>query len=304
MKKPTLKICITALGETKLEIEKIPETIKILENYFDVSVWQDIEAKDRFGSQSIDQRLESLQWAFSDAGIVMPWKGGFNSVELLPFIKNLRINKKTTYVGLSDNTILTDALPAKGLCKGSQGPSLSNYFKSPENAGLYSKALKSLYIGDYNGLTKLYNQTGVKVLRSGVMTGKIWGGNNYSFDLLQGTGFWPSLEEPFVLFMEGEDILKDQQYVWRDFVRNIDSAMLQPGARQNITGLIIGKFPETYKLDINDIKAFVKARQWLNGLPIIYNFPCGHIESSLYLPLGENVQIQATAKNIIKMSKV
>lgn len=304
MKKPTLKICITALGATRVELENLPEAIKCLENDFEVSVWQDILANDRFGSQSVIQRLKSLEWAFSDADIVMPWKGGFNSVELLSELYKIKTDTKTIFVGLSDNTLLANALPAKSLGRGWQGPSLSSYIKNPVKVGLYSKALKSLYTEDFLGLNKIYNEIGVSVLSSGLMTGKIWGGNNYSFDLLQGTDFWPDLSEPYILFMEGEDILKDQQYVWRDFVRNIDSVMLQPGARQNITGLIIGKFPETYKLDINDIKAFVKARQWLDELPIIYNFPCGHIEDSLYLPLGENVQIQATAKNIIKMSKV
>lgn len=304
MKKPTLKICITALGATKLELEKIPEAIKILENDFDVLVWQDIEAKDRFGSQSIGQRLKSLEWAFSDADIVMPWKGGFNSIELLFDLAKLKFDSKTIFVGLSDNTLLSNALPAKKICRGWQGPSLSNYINSPENAGLYSKALKSLYTGDYSGLTQLYNQTGVKVLRTGVMKGKIWGGNNYSFDLLQGTDFWPELSEPYILFMEGEDILKDQEYLWRDFVRNIDSIMLQPGAKENLSGLIIGKFPETYKLDTDDLIVFTQSRQWLDGKPIVYDFPCGHIENSLYLPLGENVKIQVSSKNIFRMSKV
>lgn len=304
MKKPKIRVCITALGASKTELKMIPNTLRNLEADFDIEVWEDIEARDRFDSQSVEQRLRSIMWAFKGADIVMPWKGGFNSIELLPYIQDLGIDNKTIFVGLSDNTILANALPAKSLCRGWQGPSLSNWIKTPGKSRLYSDALKKLYESDYSALSKLYSQSNVQVLKPGTMIGKIWGGNNYSFDLLQGTGFWPSLKEPFVLFIEGEDILKDQQYVWRDFVRNIDSVMLQPGAIENITGLIIGKFPKTYNLDIDDITAFIKDRQWLNKLPIIYNFPCGHIESSLYLPLGENVQIQATAKNIIKMSKV
>ncbi|USN97368.1 MAG: hypothetical protein H6799_03295 [Candidatus Nomurabacteria bacterium] len=70
----------------------------------------------------------------------------------------------------------------------------------------------------------------------------IIGGNNYTFDLLQGTKFCPSFKNPYILFMEGEDILKESSEVWIDFIRNIDSIMLQAGALKNLKGLVIGKF--------------------------------------------------------------
>ena len=304
MRKPRLGICITALGASEAELKALPKAVKSLEMYFEVSVWKDILASDAFESQPVKKRIQSLEWAFEINDIVMPWKGGFNSVELLAESDRIKTSKDKVFLGLSDNTLLANALPAMGLCRGWQGPSLWNWVKNPQFGGEWASTLYDLYSEDYEKMSERYNQSDISVYRPGEMRGKIWGGNNYSFDLLQGTNFWPDLTKPYNLFMEGEDILTDQKYVWRDFIRNIDAIMLQEGAKENLRGLMLGRFPETYELKRGDVNAFVRARAWLTDVPIVYNFPCGHMKRSLYLPLGEKVKIVAQTDNTIKMTKV
>ncbi len=127
------------------------------------------------------------------------------------------------------------------------------------------------------------------------MTGKIWGGNNYSFDLLQGTKFCPQFNEPYILLLEGEDCITSKNRIWQDFIRNLDSIMLLPGAKENITGLLIGSFPETYMLNEKEFEQSVTKRDYLANIPILYEFPRGYKAASLPLPIGEHLII--TVKN-------
>lgn len=301
--RPKLAICITAWGASQKEIAALPKAIKSLEQYFEVKVWPDIEARDIFESQSVSDRIASLNWAFHEADIVLPWKGGFNTIELLFNFDQIKTKKEAVFVGLSDNTVLTNAFLAKNRCRAWQGPNVWNWVKNPEKGKEWAEQLSLLFREDYRAVTAKYNQAGVKVLRSGTMTGKIWGGNNYSFDLLQGTEFCPDFTKPFILFMEGEDILKDQAYVWRDFIRNIDSILLQKGAMENFQGLVLGRFPDTYLLNEEELEAFVENRPYLKSKPIVYDFPCGHFPESLYLPLGENVTI-TVQNNKLSFNKI
>lgn len=298
MSRPTIAICITAWGASKQEAAALPAAVKSLNNYFEVKIWPDILARDIFESQTVSDRIASLNWAFQNADIVLPWKGGFNSIELLFAFEKIKPSKNTVFVGLSDNTILTNALPVRYSCRAWQGPNAWNWVKNPEQGELWARQLKSMLKRDYQTVSKSYKAAGYKVLQPGTMVGKIWGGNNYSFDLLQGTEFCPDFSEPYVLFMEGEDILKDQQLVWRDFARNIDSILLQRGALKNLRGLILGRFPSSYRLRKRELQAFVAQRPHLKGIPILYDFPCGHFSESLYLPLAEELVITATSSEL------
>lgn len=301
---PRLAVCITALGATKKELRVIPEAIRSLEKYFEVSIWEDIAASDIFDSQPVDRRIASLNWAAKEADIVMAWQGGYNSIELLPAFDEIKVKKNTIFVGYSDNTLLVNALPAKERCRGWQGPSMANWLRNPEKGEAWASALYDLYVEDFEQVTEPYNDAGMTVYQPGVMQGKVWGGNNYTFDLLQGTEFFPDVSKPFILLLEGEDFVTDKKRIWQDFIRNLDSIMLQEGAIENLQGLLVGRFPDSYMLGTEEVEQSFKNRDYLKNVPIIYNFARGYNPQSFYLPIGEEVRIKACANNTIKMSKV
>lgn len=296
--KPTLTVCITSLGANKTAYKKAQVNVKSLTRYFDVELDQRILANDIFESRSVQDRINSLSLALGSGDVALAYSGGFNAVELLPEIAELKSNLKSCFVGYSDNTILVNALAKLGKCKTFYGPMYESYVTELVNKGQAAKQLSDLV----NNTATQFDIQGSTVVKSGLMRGKIWGGNNYTFSLLQGTAFAPDFNEPFILFMEGETILKSNTYVWRDFIRNIDSIMLLPGSQQNITGLVIGKFPAGFSVKKNELEQFIEARSWLKNLPLVVDFPCGHTRRSLYLPIGQDLELSALKNQTVKLT--
>jgi muramoyltetrapeptide carboxypeptidase LdcA involved in peptidoglycan recycling len=242
---------------------------------------------DEFGSIPLDQRIELLNKASKECEVLLSYCGGFNQVELLLDFDKLRFKKDNTFVGQSDNTILVNALTAKGLCKTLYG---KGFYDMAKNLFKADQIIEELYEGITTTKVELGSS---KVLQRGLMSGTLVGGNNYTFDLLQGTKFMPDLTKPFVLFVEGEDLFKDPKEVWVDFIRNIDSVMLQEGALKNLKGLIIGKFPSSINIKKSYFDKFLEDRGYLKNIPIIYDYPCGHNKDSIdYLPIGGEIQIK------------
>ncbi|MDQ5913763.1 MAG: muramoyltetrapeptide carboxypeptidase [Patescibacteria group bacterium] len=282
----TLGVVVTSLW-IDLEEETINQTVKKLSKFFDVKLYLPKCKPDEFGSIPLDLRIELLNKASKECGVLLSYCGGFNQIELLLELQQLKFKGSNTFVGQSDNTILVNALTKKGVCKSLYGKGFYDMAKDLNMAEQMAREL-------YEGLTKLkIKPSALKVLQAGVMEGTLVGGNNYTFDLLQGTEFMPDLSKPFVLFMEGEDLFKDSKEVWIDFIRNIDSVMLQKGAIENLRGLIIGKFPGSVAIKKEYWSKFTEDRDYLKGVPIIYDYPCGHNKESFkYLPIGKEVQIK------------
>lgn len=295
----SIGICITSLGASDADLKKLKQLIATNPRLKNVKIYGDIRAKDSFGSRPIKDRLDSLVLASQNSNIVIAWNGGYNSVELLPDIASANINPNAIFVGYSDNTVLANALPATSKARGWMGPMAANWVRNPEYTDMWLDALFELYNRDSSGLTKRFNKAGSTILRPGTMRGKIWGGNNYTFDLLQGTAFAPDFTKPFILLLEGEDFVTDKKRIWSDFVRNLDSVMLQAGARQNLQGLLIAKFPESAGVDPKLIVESLQSRDYLRELPIAYDVPRGYVAPSLYLPIGETIKIRLKANSTI-----
>jgi muramoyltetrapeptide carboxypeptidase LdcA involved in peptidoglycan recycling len=289
MQKITLGVAVTSLY-IKLNQKILTSAIKKFEEYFEVKLFLPSTKPDRFGSVSVDERVKLINEAAKECEVVLSLAGGFNQIELLYRFNELKFSKNNIFVGQSDNTILANALARSNKCKVLYG---KGFYAMAINKDLTKKRAESLY----QSVIKLKNNNNLelsgKPLQRVSALGILIGGNNYTFDLLQGTEFCPKFNRPFILFMEGEDILKDSSEVWIDFIRNIDSVLLQKGASENIRGLILGKFPETIKLKPADYRKFIEDRSALKNIPIIKDYECGHNkESSKYLPIGEEVSIK------------
>lgn len=289
---PKIGICITSLGASGDELKKLKQLVAANPRLKGTKIFGDIRACDMFDSRPVADRLASLSQASQESDIVIAWNGGFNAIELLPKISTAPINPNSIFVGYSDNTILANTLPATGRAKAYMGPMAANWLRTPEYVDMWLDCLAELYNRSSKAITERYNRAGLTVLRPGTMQGKIWGGNNYTFDLLQGTPFAPDFNEPFILLLEGEDFVTAKNRIWSDFVRNLDSIMLQPGARKNLRGLLIAKFPDSAGVSAEQIETSLRSRDYLQSIPIAYNVARGYAQPSLYLPIGENVQIE------------
>lgn len=297
--KPRLAICITALGATANEIEQALKNAPALQRNFTVIVDKRVLKNNIFNSRSVTDRIASIEWAAKNADIIMPWNGGYNSIELLFEFDRIAacLNPAQLFVGYSDNTILVNALSAKKVCRTAQGPGLWNWLRTPQNDSMWADSLRASFYQDYTAMSEQYNALPYTIFRPGRMTGKVIGGNNYTFDLLQGTKFAPSFKEPFILLLEGENFITAPERIWQDFIRNLDSIALQDGALDNMQGLLIGRFPENSTFNKQEIAATFATREYLRGIPIAYDFARGYHTDMLYLPIGERLEINIAKNN-------
>lgn len=304
MNKPKLAIAVTSLAASAEEIDRLPGVLQKLSKYFTICSSADLRVDDIFGSQSIENRLEALNTALLNADVVLAFNGGYNSIELFDTFNRIQSQPCAVFAGYSDNTLLANALPATSKSRGFLGPMIATMIRYPEYIDLWARNLLSWLQRDYTSVSADYNALGMSVLQPGIMRGIVIGGNAYTFDLLQGTLYAPKFDQPFIYVLEGEDFITDKKRVWQDTIRNFDSIMLQSGARENLQGLLIGRYPASYKLNQAEFRQSIAKRDYLSTVPIVYDVPRGYAQPSLYLPVGEELIIKVNTDNTITFNGV
>ena len=135
--------------------------------------------------------------------------------------------------------------------------------------------------------------------RLGESEGRLLGGNlavlndlaNTPYDLLD-----PHMASDYILFFEdiSEPIYAVERMLWR---------LQLAGTFQRAKGLIFGKFTE-YKPDKNFnsmeemISRFLERAIPFKKIPIVFNFPIGHVDENLSLTVGARVRLKVTDKAV------
>jgi len=261
---------------------------------------------DDFASSSISSRVEDLHEAFADSTIkaVITVIGGFNSNQLLRYIDwSLIKNNPKIFCGYSDITALNNAILAKTGLITYSGPHYSscgqklyldhtiNYFKKC----LFSEASFEVepssewsddpWYSDQNN-RQLINNSGYVVINEGEAEGTILGGNLCTFNLLQGTEYWPELQDS-VLFIEDDE--DSQPYT---FDRDLQSLIHQP-AFKGVKGIVIGRFQKASKMTDQLLSQIIKSKAELEHIPVIANADFGHTDPKITFPVGGSVKVYA-----------
>ena len=220
-----------------------------------LSFGKHINESDEFNSSSIKSRVEDLHDAFADKNIkaIITVIGGFNSNQLLRYIDwDLIKNNPKIFLGFSDITALNNAIFTKTGLVTYSGPHYSmfgqelyfdytlEYFKKCLMIDRPMSVLPSKEWSDdewYLDQNKrdLINNTGHLVINEGKAKGTILGGNLCTFNLLQGTEYFPDLTNS-ILFLED-----DYETVPHTFDRDLQSLIHLPDFNK-VRGLVIGRF--------------------------------------------------------------
>lgn len=285
--------------------DRIDRVTQSLEKYFVVHFIKTRENKDIFDSISVGERVRMFNEASGTSNVLLSHAGGFNSIELLSRFDELRFHRKTVFVGSSDGTILANSLISQVAEKSIYGPDFMKMVFDIDSVEVMAQSIYAAVSKDYATLSRLISTSKTKVITQGEISGaKIYGGNNYTFDLLQGTKFMPKLNEPFVLLLEGEySGVVNQKEIFPDFIRNIDSILLQPSASENIKGLLIGEFPNSISIPRAKFLKFLHDRPVLKDIPFAYDLPIGHSKGALCIPLGVALDIKLSKNNTITISE-
>lgn len=264
-----------------------------------------VDDRDAFDSSSIASRVADLHAAFADPDVsaILTVIGGFNSNELLPHLDWDLIGANPKILcGYSDITALQHAILTRTGLVTYSGPHWSSFGMRDHferTLAWFTEALfddteievrpaatwtDDAWFADQADRTLLSND-GWWPLRVGEASGRIVGGNLCTLNLLQGTPFFPSLDDA-VLFVEDDELSRPET-----FARDLTSLLQVPGAA-GIGGLVVGRFQQASAMTRALLEEIVSRQPVLDGLPVVANVDFGHTSPRCTFPIGGEVSLQ------------
>jgi len=266
---------------------------------------------DDFVSSSIESRIEDLHESFLDKNVkgIFTVIGGFNANQLLKYIDwdIIRDNPKV-FCGFSDVTILNSSIYQKTGLVNYYGPHYStfgqklyfdytlDYFKKcimfEEDFSIIpsdSWSDDAWYMNQED--RDLIKNNGYLVINEGEFEGTILGGNLCTFNLLQGTEYFPELSSDTILFIEDDELSNPVT-----FDRDLQSLIHQPGF-ESVKGLVIGRFQKVSAMSDELLIKIIKTKKELDNMPIIANVDFGHTSPIITFPIGGEAKISIKKNN-------
>ncbi len=257
------------------------------------------------GTARAEDRANDFNEAYLDKNVkaVISIHGGFAANEILPLIdwEIVRKNPKPL-VGCSDITVLLNAIYAKTGIVTYLGPNYAGigamrswqYTFDSLNAALLGEiqTLRKSKVWGVWTEKKGHRTKTWKVIQPGIAEATLLGGNAGTFYLLQGTEYQPLFDKEFILAFEDDD--EAGKYTGQEFSRRLESLLQLPGARENIRGIIIGRFQPSAKFTDRELESVITSKN-LTGIPIVSRVDFGHTLPMLTLPIGGRLKIEATS---------
>jgi muramoyltetrapeptide carboxypeptidase len=273
--------------------------------------------QDFYRSGSIKERAEELNNLIRnpDVKCIMSTIGGMNSNSILPYIdyEAFRRNPKII-VGYSDVTAILLAIYAQTGISTYYGPALVASFGelSPFVDYTYKyfqeitmdktkipyifetpKYWTDEYISwEIQDRSKEKRENELITVYEGIVKGRVIGGNLNTIQGIWGSKYMPEIKAGDILFIE--DCLKDAATIERSF-----SLLKVNGVFDKIAGIILGK----HEL-FDDLKTGRKPYEILlevlgdKKLPFIAEFDCCHTHPIMTLPIGCEIELDATKKTV------
>lgn len=272
---------------------------------------------DFYRSGTIKERAEELNELIRNPDIkcIISTIGGMNSNSILPYIdyEAFKRNPKAI-VGYSDVTAILLAIYSQTGINTYYGPALVasfgefppfvdytyKYFKDilVDNIKFpYSFDIPEFWTDEYIAWNTQDREKEKKsntwiTVCEGITRGRVIGGNLNTIEGIWGSKYMPEIKEGDILFIE--DSLKDIATIERSF-----SLLKINGVFDKISGIILGK----HEL-FDDLKTGRKPYEVLlevlgeNKIPFIADFDCCHTHPMFTLPIGCEIELNATEKKI------
>lgn len=276
---------------------------------------------DYYRSGTIKERADELNQLIRSPEVkcIMSTIGGMNSNSILPYIdyEAFKENPKII-IGYSDVTAILLGIYAKTGISTFYGPALVasfgefpsfvdytyEYFKDiliEDKALPYEFPMPEYWTDEYinwaeQGREKEKRKNKWITVYEGIARGRLIGGNLDTMQGIWGSPYMPEIKEGDILFIE--DSLKDAATIERSF-----SLLKLNGVFDKVSGIILGK----HEL-FDDMKTGRKPYEILlevlgeRQLPFIADFDCCHTHPMLTLPIGVEVELDATNKKVRMLS--
>lgn len=273
--------------------------------------------QDYYRSGSIKERADEFNELLynDDIQVLMAAIGGYNTNSILPYIDYEYLkNHPKIIIGYSDTTALLLGIYAKTGLVTFYGPALAssfgefppfvdwtfNNFKSvifDDFTLPYTYKMPSVWTDEFINWSEQdrgkaeYKNSWVSVI-PGICRGRLIGGNLNTMAGFFGTEYMPEIKKGDILFIE--DSLKDACTIERSF-----SMLKLAGVFEKVSGIILGKHE---KFDDNGTgrKTYEILLEVLGdcNIPFLAEFDCCHTHPMFTLPIGCEVELDATNKQL------
>lgn len=274
----TVAIIATARKISEEEIQPAVELIK--KQGLHVLLGKNLfETENQFAGSDA-HRADDLQWALNhkDVKAIIIARGGYGTVRLMEHIDFSGFKKQPKWlVGYSDVTVLHSAIHQLGIAT-LHAIMPINFFKNTEA----TQSLFDALVGKTSTI-----ETGANALnKKGSAKGVLVGGNLSLLYALSGTDYDIDTKDK-ILFIEDLD----------EYLYHVDRMMMQlklSGKLKHLKGLVVGGMTD---MKDNSIPFGKTAEEIIldatkeYDYPICFNFPAGHIDKNIALPLGKQVEL-------------
>lgn len=273
--------------------------------------------KDFYRSGSIAERAQELNTLIRnpDVKCIISTIGGMNSNSVLPYIDyDELIKSPKVIIGYSDMTAILLGIYAKTGLITYYGPALVaslgelspyqdmtfDYFRdilvNPVRPP-YSLPTPAFWTDEFipweeQDRSKVQYENKLTTVNPGIVQGRVIGGNLNTIEGFWGSPFMPQIKEGDILFIE--DSLKDIATIERSF-----SLLKLNGVFERVGGVILGKH-ELFKDAGTGRKPYEVLLEVIGEpkFPILADFDCSHTHPMLTLPIGCNVELNATDQTV------
>lgn len=269
-----------------------------------------VEEMNDFDSSSIESRVSDLHKAFSDTSIkgIFTVIGGFNCNQLLRYIDwDIIKNNPKVFIGYSDTTALQNAMYAKTGLITYSGPAYSTFGQKLYFDYTLEYFTKCLFGNDSFEIKpsdswsddkwyidqqdrKLNKNNGWLAINEGKTEGTILGANICTFNLLQGTEYFPDFSDT-ILFLED-----DAESKLVNFDRDLQSLIHLPNF-DKVKGVVIGRFQNDSEIKTNQLIEVIKSKKELKNISVLANVDFGHTSPIITFPIGGKVELSVSDKD-------
>ena len=140
---------------------------------------------------------------------------------------------------------------------------------------------------------ELITNDGHLVINEGKAGGTILGANLCTFNLLQGTEYFPNLTDS-VLFLEDDGMSNAVT-----FDRDLQS-LIHLSDFKSVKGLVIGRVQKSSKITSDLLIKIIRTKKELDNLPVVANVDFGHTDPKITFPVGGEAKIDGDRIEIVK----
>lgn len=248
----------------------------------------DLYARQGYLAGNDRARAAALRAFLTDRRIDGLWcaRGGYGCMRLLPYLTDLGRPAPKVFIGYSDITALHQALGMIGWVTfhGPMAAEAGALQDKDAAAALWRAVTSRAPLGVVQGPPEQGRPVTVCAGRAG---GMLVGGNLTLLAALAGTP-WALQARDCVLLLE-----EVSEPAYR--IDRLLTQLLLSGAFSGVRGVVFGSSPTCAQQGPGQLVRLLQDRLADLGVPVLYGLLAGHIPCNLTLPLGAQVELDATA---------